>query len=730
MKIRKDFQDLSQNCLLNVLTMKLRKRAIQLSEESVSPRIESDEENGSVFEEDNYVSPDIEHQQSLKDLFDEIIGSDSQDLSELIRTLDVTNLSTDTEDSMRKLQKAIRKSEDLENMAEDFFIETESLKPALLENLQEAVPITPATPVVRSPLIEGTSEPMPSLSQIEIPVLDLESVSKRASVKLRHSKVVDKKITVGSRLSYKNRIKPLDIKKKRVYTSDEEDEKDKIVSMKKFLGVSGLISTMTTSYRRKRNSIAFIGKIKRSNSLEFEKETPEVEDRPLSITRQPSLPIGLTHPDTSRLLPPPPSLRLPRMTSLSSMLGVSSEDASDPPSIPRSPSLPNLSIAADANTDDEYEGKEKVCEFERSQSDELENPPKQPKKSQQSKKSQEETKESQDYKKLVGEINEIVEPLLTHRSQAREDEKLKSGIAELLKDTPRIRGIRPKMIKSPRTQWYTEEEITQESEAVLRLRKLVLRMEVETSTEKKGVDYKEYKHYIQPLDLVFFRGGDFISDLVRFIQERSVKPKSSAQDIRIPSSSFSHVGMIVTKEILNDDRLEEGKLYVWESTMSGNVGDGVKNIDGETFFGVQLRDFEEVAKLYNGENGTHIAIAHLKEDIKKSIWEDFPQRILSERFTTIFKKYDGVRYDMNLISLGASFIPALRPLRDLVETKEWLFCSELVACVYKDLGLLPSDINPKNTVPMDFLGFDNEIKNEVIPVVIEKPVDILILEEN
>jgi len=251
----------------------------------------------------------------------------------------------------------------------------------------------------------------------------------------------------------------------------------------------------------------------------------------------------------------------------------------------------------------------------------------------------------------------------------------------------------------------------------------------EVITQKKGYRYAEYADQIKPLDLVLFRGGDFVSGFIRFLQKRNLPAESSA-GYDVGAGAFSHVGMIVTSEILDDDRLEEGKLYVWESTMSGRLADGVYNIDGESFLGVQLRSFDEVLPAYDEDPDTRIAVSHVFREVYDSVWGELPQTLLRNKFTKLFKKYNGVRYDANFLSLGSSICPCLRPARgtveDVLDTEDWLFCSELVATVYQDLGLFDEDVNPKNVVPSDFLGYDADSEDSGgIPVIVGGPVYIV-----
>lgn len=243
---------------------------------------------------------------------------------------------------------------------------------------------------------------------------------------------------------------------------------------------------------------------------------------------------------------------------------------------------------------------------------------------------------------------------------------------------------------------------------------------------KEGVLYDVYKKHIRPFDLVFFRGNDFMSDIVKFVQNHALESTSSAT-YNITNDAFTHLGMVVTKEILDDDRLEEGKLYLWESTTSGVLSDHVPNIDGKIFFGAQLRDLDKLIEVYDYPDDTAIAISHLKKDVFD---HERDTEMIRERFTALFKIYNDKIYNYNPVSLASSACVCLRPIREeadeVLHTSETIFCSEMIAIVFKELGFLPEEVIPKNVVPMDFFGFDSEkVKTERVPVIIESPLAIV-----
>ena len=245
--------------------------------------------------------------------------------------------------------------------------------------------------------------------------------------------------------------------------------------------------------------------------------------------------------------------------------------------------------------------------------------------------------------------------------------------------------------------------------------------------------YSEVRDELRDFDLLQFEGSDFVSDLIKYAQRSVLKPRSK----EIPTSSnagyFSHSGMVLTGRMLRGvENVEEDGLYVWEATMSGALGQGVYDISGEWHLGVQLRKLDEVVPAYtaggvgkkaNGE--VKVAVCKLKQEFRSRI--DYDYEMYRSRFAPIFAKYQGRRWDAQPVSLLAGLLKCCRccgaHTEDIFDTEDWVFCSEMVACVYKDLGLFPATCEPKYVVPMDFLGHDTDaIENGGIPVIVDAPI--------
>lgn len=228
---------------------------------------------------------------------------------------------------------------------------------------------------------------------------------------------------------------------------------------------------------------------------------------------------------------------------------------------------------------------------------------------------------------------------------------------------------------------------------------------------KNGRLYDEVKNQIKPLDLLVFKGDDFVSDVISILEKRGHHYAKGGD--------FTHAGMVVSSEVLNEPLLQEGKLYILESTVSGRLGSGVNNIYGKSFLGVQIRDLEEVVNAYDKPNDTAIAWCPLISDL--NYVEVKP--LMTEVYHTI----NGLMWDANCYSLCSALYPCLRPCRSCVEkslhTEKWLFCSEMVATVYQRLGVLPPNVCPKDVLPAD-LAYPNE-DTDKMPKIIREVVNII-----
>ncbi|MEO0236738.1 MAG: hypothetical protein ABIN35_00700 [candidate division WOR-3 bacterium] len=228
---------------------------------------------------------------------------------------------------------------------------------------------------------------------------------------------------------------------------------------------------------------------------------------------------------------------------------------------------------------------------------------------------------------------------------------------------------------------------------------------------KRGQLYETVKSQMRPLDLLVFRGDDFVSGLISILEKRGYK--------NAKGGNFTHVGMIVTRDILDDPTMEPNKLYILESVISGRLGYNVTDIHGRSFLGVQIRDLDQLIDAYDRPNQTSIGWCPLLNNpfLNPQINRDQ----LKQQFTEIYQRINGVMWDANCWSLCSAIYPCCRPCRSCIEqtlhTQDWLFCSEMVALVYQHLNILPSTVNPKDVLPAD-LVYPNEDTDQM-PLIIQ-----------
>ena len=288
--------------------------------------------------------------------------------------------------------------------------------------------------------------------------------------------------------------------------------------------------------------------------------------------------------------------------------------------------------------------------------------------------------------------------------------------------------------------------------------------------KKKGCDYLTIRPMLKTLDLIFFKGNDFVSKSIMGIESRCTG-----------IGTYSHVGLVLrgTSFPRGHRFYSNYRIYILESVMSGRTNGGVFAMDGKPHFGVQLRDLDEVVKYYDMAMDTELGWGGLLPRLITN--KMLVEQILNETdqgrefLSKIFENYNGTAYDSSIIDLisatngccscccreirdssyfeenytrrgcfgkiccccfrkiaGLDDRSPLSPsgnIRDKVERRlnprRGLFCSELVASVYKDIEIFPSDIIPGNVLPVDFIQSKRDSHKTVdadnkIPLVISE----------
>ena len=213
-------------------------------------------------------------------------------------------------------------------------------------------------------------------------------------------------------------------------------------------------------------------------------------------------------------------------------------------------------------------------------------------------------------------------------------------------------------------------------------------------------EYANVVSQMRTWDLLLFGSPDPVSRAIRCCQRRRLG--HGVVD-------HSHAGVVVRALDLPEGHPCYGPanmVYVFESVLGGRLSDGVGRAgDGETFFGVQLRPLHEVMKAVWAAEGRAVwcplaAQAGLPDNHRRGAFVKL-----------LVNKYDGTPYDWRPTTLCGALLPCCRPLRWLsrrlcgccFRTRR-LICSQLVAHIYQDLGLVGREVDPRDVVPADFVA--------------------------
>jgi hypothetical protein len=212
------------------------------------------------------------------------------------------------------------------------------------------------------------------------------------------------------------------------------------------------------------------------------------------------------------------------------------------------------------------------------------------------------------------------------------------------------------------------------------------------------------KNKIKPLDLIVFRGDDPVSDTI-----------AEGEKMLLGNGQWSHCGIVITHDIVPFNNGVDGKLYVWESTMSGKLGGGPDDVETGTWkFGVQIRDLEQVIDAYDNDPTTRIGWCPLRNNpLDRKAGEDEKTWLgrvdqLKKLLTTFNEQKGNETYNYNLIDLGSTVSNFLFKCGRCCGSADKLFCSELVAFIYQLIGVLSNSTNAVQVAPVTLLGFDGK----------------------
>lgn len=172
-------------------------------------------------------------------------------------------------------------------------------------------------------------------------------------------------------------------------------------------------------------------------------------------------------------------------------------------------------------------------------------------------------------------------------------------------------------------------------------------------------------------------------------------------------SPIGNVGLIVNKSIIPDLQVEDDEFYIWQSGLGMDEG-GDMNICG-----AQFRKFSTEQNLHKSRN---IVLGKLKNNPLK----DNPEKV-KEVLQNLHKKYIKSSYEYSMTDCLGFIYPCIRKFTCHLFDAHDVLCSEFVANVLVELGILPVEIHVNEMIPVNFIDistctFHNKkyIKDDII----------------
>lgn len=201
---------------------------------------------------------------------------------------------------------------------------------------------------------------------------------------------------------------------------------------------------------------------------------------------------------------------------------------------------------------------------------------------------------------------------------------------------------------------------------------------------------------VKPLDLIFFTCNSIVSEIIKL-----------AEEIDIGNAQWTHVGIVVSTDILPIKNGINGKLYIWESNISSTgiynkIDTSASVLDIETekgMFGVQIRDLEQVLRAYLSIEGSRVGWARLRKNpLDQDITTIYNTKCA---LLNLYNEYNHIPFEDNPFNLLGFIICCIRPYREQDDKHRKVVCSEFICIIYKRIGLIPMVINPRDVTPED-----------------------------
>lgn len=216
---------------------------------------------------------------------------------------------------------------------------------------------------------------------------------------------------------------------------------------------------------------------------------------------------------------------------------------------------------------------------------------------------------------------------------------------------------------------------------------------------------------LQPFDLILFLGSDPVAKFIKQIQLLKVVPGLN----RPFHNLWTHSGILIDKTVLPLPFMEDGKFYVYESVFSGRVAGYVYSrvlpvdhiVKKHSYhLGPQVRVFEDVV----AEGESDVAVCPLNEESRAKVGDILKQD--PDYFLKLYQKYKDFGYPLTILP---QYMAASENLFDNLNNrlakyfpnnsqskKRTIFCSELVAEVYRSFGLETFEkLKPSEFTPLE-----------------------------
>ena len=266
----------------------------------------------------------------------------------------------------------------------------------------------------------------------------------------------------------------------------------------------------------------------------------------------------------------------------------------------------------------------------------------------------------------------------------------------------------------------------------------------DTGLVKKGVPLNEIIKTSATLDIIFFKGTGALSSGIAWFEKfrkRIVtgEPVYSHCAVIIKGRDIDYHNLDLVEVMDRENfQIDPSETYLLEAQMTSKSGQllgdtkchcglaeyctgcGTKcNFWGFTcekiIYGVLFRKLSDVITDYDNDPEIQIGYGKLIKNPFR-VASNTGEQVKNKHkvaITNCYINYRELPYDYGCcgINMFATVCRACRPCRLCItcgDTESAVVCSELVAMVYRDCGIIPANTATQNVSPMDFLGYEQD----------------------